>query len=77
MKTGFRFQGCLCADNPGTGNGICKPPTGQTGTEPDTVNFRDPQTPMGTIVLLIVFAIFIIGMWTNAYLVLLSRGVTR
>lgn len=41
------------------------------------MNFKNPQTPMGTLVLLAIFAIFLIGMWLNAYFVMLSRGVTQ
>ncbi len=41
------------------------------------MNFRDPKTPMGTLVLLVVFMILIIALWTNVYLLMLSRGVTQ
>lgn len=32
---------------------------------------------MGTLVLLAVFIVLIIALWTNVYLVMLSRGVTQ
>jgi len=52
---------------------------GRYGTteESITVNFKDPKTPMGTIVLLAVFFVLIVVLWTNVYLVMLSRGVTQ
>lgn len=40
------------------------------------MNFRDPKTPMGTVALLIVFLLLTALLWGNAYLVMLSRGVT-
>lgn len=45
--------------------------------ESNPVNFRDPKTPMGTLVLLAIFLILIIALWTNVYLLMLSRGVTQ
>ncbi len=41
------------------------------------MNLRDPQTPMGTVVVLVVFLILIVTLWANAYFVMLSRGVTQ
>lgn len=41
------------------------------------MNLRDPQTPMGTVVVLVVFLILIVALWANAYFVMLSRGVTQ
>ncbi len=41
------------------------------------MNFKDPKTPMGTIVLLAIFFVLIVVLWTNVYLVMLSRGVTQ
>jgi len=38
---------------------------------------RDVKTPMGTIALLVLFAILIVGAWVNAYTEMLSRGVTQ
>ncbi len=32
---------------------------------------------MGTLVLLVVFLILMIALWTNVYLIMLSRGVTQ
>lgn len=40
-------------------------------------DWKNPKTPMGTVLLIIVFAIVTIALWTNAYLVMLSRGVTQ
>jgi hypothetical protein len=45
--------------------------------ERNPVNFRDPKTPMGTVVLIVVFMILLIALWTNVYVVMLSRGVTQ
>lgn len=45
--------------------------------ELDIVNWKNPNTPMGTIVLITVFILLTIVLWGNAYLVLLSRGVTQ
>lgn len=41
------------------------------------MNFRDPKTPMGTVVLIVLFLLLTVLLWGNAYLVLLSRGVTQ
>jgi hypothetical protein len=41
------------------------------------VNWKNPNTPMGTIVLITVFILLTIVLWGNAYLVMLSRGVTQ
>lgn len=38
---------------------------------------RDVKTPMGTVVLMLVFAILMVLLWGNAYLTMLSRGVTQ
>lgn len=45
--------------------------------EKETVDWRNPNTPMGTVVLLIVFLVILVALWANAYSVLLSRGVTQ
>ena len=37
---------------------------------------RDVKTPMGTVVLILVFGILLVLLWANAYLTMLSRGVT-
>ncbi len=36
-----------------------------------------PQAPQGTIALLLVYLVIIIALWGNAYLTMLSRGVTQ
>ncbi len=41
------------------------------------MDWKNPQTPMGTLVLIILLAIATIALWTNAYLVMLSRGGTQ
>ena len=38
---------------------------------------RDPKTPMGTIVLLGLYAVLIVALWGAAYVTMLSRGVTQ
>lgn len=45
--------------------------------ETKTVNFRDPKTPMGTLVLITVFLVMTIVLWLNVYLTILSRGATQ
>lgn len=41
-------------------------------TSPDNTPFR----PKGTLVVLLIFLLTIIGLWGSVYLILLSRGVT-
>jgi hypothetical protein len=38
---------------------------------------REPDTPQGTIALLMVYFLIIILLWANAYLTMLSRGATQ
>ncbi len=38
---------------------------------------KDVKTPMGTVVLILIFAIFLVALWGNAYITMLSRGVTQ
>jgi hypothetical protein len=38
---------------------------------------KEPETPMGTIALLAVYAVIIVLLWGNVYLTMLSRGVTQ
>lgn len=38
---------------------------------------RDVKTPMGTVALIIIFTVILVVLWGNAYLVMLSRGVTQ
>lgn len=40
-------------------------------------DWKDPKTPMGTLVLLVVFLITTVALWLNAYFVMLSRGGTQ
>ena len=37
---------------------------------------KEPQTPQGTIVLMIVFVVLIIALWGSAYLTMMARGGT-
>jgi hypothetical protein len=38
---------------------------------------KEPTTPQGTIALLLVYVVIIIALWSNAYLTMLSRGMTQ
>ncbi|MCL4859983.1 MAG: cytochrome c oxidase subunit 2A [Caldilineaceae bacterium] len=38
---------------------------------------REPDTPQGTIALLLVYVVIIVALWANAYFTLLSRGATQ
>ena len=38
---------------------------------------KGPDTPKGTIALLLVYAAIIVFLWGNAYFTMLSRGVTQ
>ena len=35
---------------------------------------REPDTPMGTVVLIAIFLIMTVALWFNAYFIVLSRG---
>jgi hypothetical protein len=35
---------------------------------------KEPDTPMGTVVLISIFAVVTLAMWFNAYFIVLSRG---
>ncbi len=35
---------------------------------------REPDTPMGTVVLIAIFLIMTVVLWFNAYFIVLSRG---
>ncbi|MCB8942725.1 MAG: hypothetical protein H6658_03000 [Ardenticatenaceae bacterium] len=39
-------------------------------------NSKEPQTPQGTIILMIVFVILIIALWGSTFLTLWARGGT-
>ena len=38
---------------------------------------KGPDTPQGTIALILVYAVIIIALWSNVYLTMISRGVTQ
>ena len=38
---------------------------------------RDPDTPKGTIALLLVYLVFILALWGNVYFTVLSRGANQ
>jgi hypothetical protein len=38
---------------------------------------KEPQTPQGTIAVLILYVLLVIALWGSAYLTMLSRGVTQ
>lgn len=73
----------LCAGGPPDCWPVCQGSGGQNNRrqgptkEYNPVNFRDPKTPMGTLVLLVVFVILIVALWVNVYMLMLSRGVTQ
>ena len=35
---------------------------------------KEPDTPMGTVVLIAIFAVMTLVLWFNAYFIVLSRG---
>lgn len=37
---------------------------------------KGPQTPQGTIVLMVVFIVLLIALWGSTYLTLMARGGT-
>jgi hypothetical protein len=43
----------------------------------EAVSVKNPDTPKGTIALLIVYTLILVGLWANVYLTMLSRGVTQ
>jgi hypothetical protein len=43
----------------------------------EILNMKQPDTPQGTIALMIVFGLLVVALWGNAYLTMLSRGVTQ
>jgi hypothetical protein len=38
---------------------------------------KGPDTPQGTIALLLVYAIIVIALWSNVYLTMISRGAAQ
>jgi hypothetical protein len=46
-------------------------------TSPQEELMRDPDTPKGTIALMLVYVVIIIALWSNVYLTILSRGATQ
>jgi hypothetical protein len=38
---------------------------------------KGPDTPQGTIALMLVYIVIVVALWTNVYMTMLSRGVTQ
>ncbi len=38
---------------------------------------KEPQTPQGTIVILVLYILLVVALWGSAYLTMLSRGITQ
>ena len=38
---------------------------------------NERKTPQGTVAIMIIYFLFMLALWGNAYLTVLSRGVTR
>jgi hypothetical protein len=38
---------------------------------------KGPDTPQGTIALLLVYLVIVVALWSNVYFTMLSRGVTQ
>jgi hypothetical protein len=38
---------------------------------------KDPDTPQGTLALLLVYIVIVVALWMNVYLTMLSRGVNQ
>lgn len=38
---------------------------------------NEPQSPRGTIAILIVYVVLVVALWGSAYLTMLGRGVTQ
>jgi hypothetical protein len=38
---------------------------------------KGPDTPQGTIALLLVYFVIIVALWSNVYLTMISRGATQ
>ncbi|MCX6047365.1 MAG: cytochrome c oxidase subunit 2A [Chloroflexi bacterium] len=38
---------------------------------------KNPETPKGTLALLLVFALLTLALWGSAYMTMLSRGATQ
>jgi hypothetical protein len=38
---------------------------------------KEPDTPQGTIALLMIFVLLLVVLWGSAYLTVLSRGMTQ
>jgi hypothetical protein len=38
---------------------------------------KDPDTPKGTIALMLIYVVIIVALWSNVYLTILSRGATQ
>ena len=44
---------------------------------PEPEKPKGPETPQGTIALLLVYLVIIVTLWTNVYMTMLSRGVNQ
>ena len=38
---------------------------------------QEPQTPQGTIALLLVYLVIVVALWGTAYVTVMSRGMTQ
>jgi hypothetical protein len=38
---------------------------------------KGPDTPQGTIALMLVYIVILIALWSNVYFTMISRGVTQ
>jgi hypothetical protein len=38
---------------------------------------KGPDTPQGTIALLLVYIVIVVALWSNVYLTMLSRGAVQ
>ena len=38
---------------------------------------KEPQSPQGTITVLVIYVVLVVALWGSAYLTMLSRGVTQ
>lgn len=38
---------------------------------------KGPDTPQGTIALMLVYIVILVALWSNVYFTMISRGVTQ
>lgn len=38
---------------------------------------KEPQTPQGTMAILVLYVLLVAALWGSAYLTMLSRGITQ